>query len=679
MTGMTENEHLLSRRAFLSGIAAAGFGACMADPLSQWVTRPAFGASEGSRKGGRPRVVILGMDGLDPKLLRRFMDQGLLPHFKDFIARGDMKPLRTIDPPQSPVAWSTFMTGMDPGGHGIYDFVTRDLGNYKVKSAMSGVSEPRFQVGFGSFKIPLLPGKLEQMRQGTTFWEVLEKAGYSTVIHQMPANYPPVRSGTALSGMGTPDARGSSGTFSYYVTREIPQLDKIREEAEVAVVKVENSQIKTRLVGPPNTAKDPNNPQDTWLDMTISLDPSEAVAKFEVGGNEFVLKQGEWSDWIAVEFELLPLLSGVSATCRFYLQEVRPDFRLYVSPLQIDPADPIAPISSPADYSKDLQKKLGYFYTQELPADTKAYRRGALDGREFWDQSQFVFGEQRRALEYYLERYEQGPDLLFFYFSSVDQGCHMFWRDFDSSHPTHEQDPFLSTALQKLYVEMDEVLGRTLQVMGPEDTLIIMSDHGFGPYTRSVNLNSWLVENDYVRLRYPNRRDGYRFFENCRWDRTKAFNVGLNGVYVNLKGREAQGLVEPGKDYERIVRALEEEMLALKDPETGRNAIESVIIPKRDYKGPMTTMGPDLIVGFAQDYRVSWKSPIGEFPEALFEPNLDPWSGDHCIASQVVPGVLITNRKICIEDPALYDLTVGVLNLFNQKPLPEMIGRNCLV
>lgn len=669
-------EQHLSRRAFLAGLTAAGFAACTPDPFAQWLARPAQAAGP---RNGRPRVVILGMDGMDPSLLKRFIDQGVMPNFKSFIAKGDFKPLATIDPPQSPVAWSTFITGMDPGGHGIYDFVHRNPATYQARSSMSGMSDPRYNVGFGSFKMPLLPGKLSQLRKGRAFWEILEDEGYSTVIHQIPTNYPVTESDTvALAGMGTPDVRGTSGTLSYY-TSHLPESLGKNNEGEMVVVKVENNQVKAQLLGPPNTVKDPVNPVNTTIDFTVSLDATELVAKFSVQDHEFILKQGEWSEWIPVEFELVPIITTISATCRFYLQEVRPNFRLYVTPLQINPAKPSVPISSPSDFSKELQKKIGYYYTQELPADTKAYGKGIFNGREFWTQSQMVYNEQRRALDYYLERYDNGPDLLFFYFSSVDQGCHMFWRDHDTTHPAHQHDPLLSTALQKLYEEMDEVLGRTLEVLGPEDTLIVMSDHGFCPFTRSVNLNSWMVENNYVKLRFPNRRDGYKYFENCKWDRTRAFNLGLNAVYINTKGREAQGVVDPGKEYEHLVRKIEEELLDWRDPANGRQVISSIIVPRRDFHGDYVADGPDLIIGFAKDYRISWKSPLGEFPVALLEDNLDPWSGDHCISSQTVPGILISNRKICIGDPSLYDLTAGVLHLFGLKPLPEMLGRNCFV
>ncbi len=665
----------MNRREFLARLAAAGAVAALPAAFADWASHP---SPMHARRSGSPRTVILGMDGLDPVLLKQYADEGALPHFKSLMAKGDFKPLRTIMPPQSPVAWSSFITGTDPGGHGIFDFVHRDPLTYSPQLSLAGATPSRWPIQVGGYSIPLVSGKPRQMRQGTAFWEVLDRAGISSVIYQIPANFPPAgKHVRSLSGMGTPDIRGTSGTFSFF-SDQLTEKDRTIAGADIKQVSIHNHRIESTLVGPPNSLK-PNEEGEAphcEIPFTVDLDPTEEVAKFAVQDAEFILKRGEWSDWVELKFDLMPHLASATAIARFYLQEVRPRFRLYVTPLQINPADPAMPISTPADYAADMQRELGYFYTQELPADTKAWREGIFNGQEFLEQSQFVFAEQRRAFDYFMDHYAEGPDLLFFYFSSVDQGSHMFWCYSDATHVAHQQDPLLSGALRKLYIEMDEALGRVQQVMGPEDTLIIMSDHGFAPFNQGVNLNTWLFENGYVRLRFPNKRQ-YKYFENCDWKRTKAYALGLNGLYVNLEGREGKGIVKAGKEYDRMVARLRQDLLGMRD-EAGNPVISQVVVPKQDFRGPYAGNGPDLIVGYARGYRSSWKSPLGEFPEAIFENNMEPWSGDHCMDSRHVPGVLLSNRKISINDPSLYDLTVAVLNLFGQKPLPEMIGRNCL-
>ncbi|HUT24493.1 MAG TPA: alkaline phosphatase family protein, partial [Sumerlaeia bacterium] len=528
-----------------------------------------------------------------------------------------------------------------------------------------------------------------------------------TTVFRMPANFPPVpSSGKSLSGLGTPDLLGSMGTFSFFASRPPKNARNLRGGGEIVPVRVVDNRVDARLKGPTNTfrrrelrrgrgrasagPRGKQNPQyenpPCAIDFTIFLDSEEAVAKVVVQDREFILKEGEWSDWIRVEFRPLPGLASVggagvvTATARFYLQQVRPDFRLYVSPLQIDPARPALPLSTPADWSRDLCEKIGPFYTQGLPEDTKALSGGIFTGREFWDQAQFVLQERRRALERLLEDFDEG--LLFFYLSSLDQGTHMLWRYADREHPAFhspsEPNEGLEDGIPTLYQQMDEILGDVRAAIDDETVLIVLSDHGFSPFYWCVNLNSWLLEKGYVRLRAGARQSAEGYFENVDWDRTTAYALGLNGVYVNQKGREMNGSVLPGRDYDDLLDRLEADLRAMRDPRNGGRPVSQVVRARRDFRGAHVDIGPDIIVGYSRGYRVSWESPLGKFPREIFLDNDDAWSADHCVDSQVVPGVLVANSKITLESPALCDVTVAVLALYGIDPLPEMIGRNCL-
>ena len=638
-----------------------------------------------SRKPAR-KVFILGVDGLDPTLLQQFVKAGDLPNFKRLISQGDFKPLKTTMPPLSPVAWSTFVTGMDPGGHAIFDFVHRDPKTLTPEFSMSRAVPASWVLKLGTWAIPLKGGSVEQLRRGRAFWEILEEHHVPTTIYRMPVNFPPSQYGHSLSGMGTPDILGTAGTFTFY-TNNPPANAKEIQGGKVTTVKVEESTIRAKLQGPENTfvrlpEEDSSNvgepkirhPKLT-LDFTVHLDPHAKVAKFAVRDDEFVLNEGEWSDWVRVDFEALPYIVNVSAVCRFYLQQVRPDFRLYVTPLQINPEEPVMPISNPTSWSRDLQKELGYFYTQELPEDTKAFKGHIFNGQEFWEQSQFVFREQRKALDHSLRNFKDG--LLFVYFSSVDQGSHMFWRYMDREHSGFEEDAKLRNAIQVLYQEIDEALGIVMASIDPETTLIVMSDHGFAPFQWGINLNSWLVEEGYVRLIDPLDRSS-SLYQNVDWTSTKAYALGLNGLYINLRGRESNGIVAQGAEYQDLLDRLEADLLKMRDPRNGVAPVTLVVQPRRDFKGAYASSGPDIIVGYNRGYRTSWASPLGEFPRGVFVENREPWSGDHCIDYRLVPGVLISNRKITLTDPALYDLTVAVLDEYGVPKSPEMIGKDCL-
>jgi len=637
----------------------------------------------------KPKVIILGIDGLDPNLLDAFMEEGVLPNFSKFVSAGDYKPLQTTMAPQSPVAWSTFITGLDPGGHGIYDFVHRDPHTMLPFLSMSRAVPAENSLALGSWVFPLSSGKVELLRKGRAFWELLGEQGVSTTIFRMPVNFPPVEvpGNHSLSGMGTPDILGTPGTFSFFTTKLPPNFRSF-SGGKAFKVKVKDDRVQAQLIGPKNphrreikksrkrgkTEKKYVHPS-LKRDFTVFLDRQAKAAKFNVGAEEFILKQGEWSDWVPVDFEAVPWVVSVSSLARFYLKEVEPEFQLYVSPLQINPENPAMPISHPKGWSKHLCACVDFFYTQELPEDTKALTCGVFSGHEFWDQAMIVFEERCKAFHHLLETNDK--DFLFFYFMTVDQGCHMLWRYMDENHPFHEADEFLKDGIQKIYQKMDDVLGTAMDAIDENTHLIVMSDHGFAPFYWGVNLNTWLAENEFVHRKRTLYRGKSGYFKGVDWAKTKAYAVGLNGLYVNLEGREKFGSV-PESEYDVVLDQLETDLLAMVDPKTGRHPITKITRVRRDFHGPHKTQGPDIIVGYSWGYRSSWESPMGEFPEEVFVENKEEWSGDHCIDNRIVPGVLITNQKISLETPALYDLTVAVLDEFGVAPLPEMIGKDCL-
>ncbi|MFH1743004.1 MAG: alkaline phosphatase family protein, partial [bacterium] len=497
-------------------------------------------------------------------------------------------------------------------------------------------------------------------------------------------------SGKSLSGMGTPDLEGTPGTFSFYGEIRPPKAgdDGKMGGGRFIKVAVNDNHVKAKIIGPDNSFRrtldvrnskrsghpEYDNPPCT-IDYTVYLDPQEPVAKFVVQDAEFILKQGEWSDWIRLDFEAVPYLVKISATVRFYLQQVRPDFKLYATPLQINPEDPALPISTPEDWSKELYQALGCFFTQGLPEDSKAFSNGIFSGREFWDQAQLILRERQRALDYLLDRFDDG--LLFFYFSSLDQGSHMLWRYMDRNHPAFEDDEKLADGIKTLYREMDGALGRVLNAIDEDTILIVMSDHGFCPFYWGVNLNSWLVEMGYLKLLHPAEQERYTWFMDVDWKQTKAYAIGLNGLNVNLRGREKNGIVSAA-EYDQLLDELETDLLAMEDPLNRQHPISLVTRTHRDFHGPYAKNGPDIIVGYNRGYRTSWKSPLGSFPKELYVKNDDPWSGDHCMDYRVIPGILVTNQKITLDSPALYDLTVAVLDEYGIDPLPEMIGKDCL-
>lgn len=615
------------------------------------------------------RVIVLGFDGMDPKILKALVQEGKLPNFKRLMEIGDFKPLATSIPPQSPVAWSNFITGMNPGGHGIFDFIHRDPDTMVPYLSTSKTESPRKTIGIGSWIIPLSSGKVELLRHGRAFWEYLEQRGIPTTIFRVPANFPPVDTKMPvyqLSGMGTPDIQGTYGTFSFYTDEPLDKYGKDISGGRIFPVEVVDNRVQAKLLGPKNTMKK-GNPQ-TSIDFTVYIDPENPVAKIVVGDQQVVLKQGEWSDWVTVDFKIIPILQSVSGITRFYLKEVRPNFKMYVTPVNIDPSSPALPISTPEDYSEELAREIGPFYTQGIPEDSKALSERILDDGEFYQQSNIVLGEELKMFDRELTHFKSG--LLFFYFGRTDQLAHMFWRTMDPNHPAYDPTSGYRRAIEQTYIDMDGVLGKALKKIDGNTTLIVLSDHGFAPFYRAFNLNTWLKKEGYVSLTDDSEGD---FFSNVDWSKTRAYGAGFNGLYLNLEGRERTGIVQPW-EREALLDEISKKLLAIRDPKNGEQVITKVYKAEDVYTGPYVEDAPDLIIGYNRGYRASWETVLGKFPKGLLRDNTEKWSGDHLMEAELVPGILLSNKRIKAEHPALYDLAPTILAEFGIPKGEGMIG-----
>jgi predicted AlkP superfamily phosphohydrolase/phosphomutase len=611
------------------------------------------------------RMLILGFDGVDPELLDRFMAAGQLPAFARLATLGHYQRLGTTIPPQSPVAWSTFTTGLDPGGHGIYDFIHRDPappggGALAPFLSTSRVEDDGWKIRFGAYALPLRSGTTELLRRGKAFWRVLEEHGVPATVLKIPANFPPEPTkARTISDMGTPDLRGTPRTFFFYTADPRDGATRAVSGGVIRTIAVEHDHAHGRLPGPPN-------PFDVWIDER------SRAAKLEIGDDQIVLAEGEWSGWVPVRFYLVPRILSVAGIVRFHLASVAP-LRLYASPVNIDPAEPALPISTPPGYSRDLYEHVGYYYTQGFAEDTNALSAGMLSDGEFLDQAAGVYAERRKLFEVELARFRSG--LLFAYFGGVDQVSHMFWRtlsrDLGGTAPTRAAE---SDAILAAYRELDQSLGEALRAIegDPDVTLVVMSDHGFAPFARAANLNGWLRDQGWLALR-PGVTAGREMFADVDWPGTRAYGFGLNGLYLNLLGRERFGTVSAA-ERERLITDLTSRLLDWTDPRSGAHVVRRVYRREDVYGGALRDLAPDLVVGYERGYRVSNASALGEVPSAILEDNSNRWSGDHCIAADAVPGVLLSNRPITRGDVSLRDIAPTVLAEFSIPAPPTMTG-----
>jgi predicted AlkP superfamily phosphohydrolase/phosphomutase len=252
----------------------------------------------------------------------------------------------------------------------------------------------------------------------------------------------------------------------------------------------------------------------------------------------------------------------------------------------------------------------------------------------------------------------------------------MFWRLLDPQHPAYDAKlaARFGSVIEETYIAMDRILERTLRRVDKDTVLFVISDHGFNPFRRGFNLNTWLVQNGYHILRDPRRQEEASFFDNTLWGRTKAYGIGLNGLYINQRGRERDGVVASGVEKDILLGELVQKLEAVVDPLTGERAILRAFIAKDTYRGPYLEAAPDIILGFNRGYRISWASPLGGFPKDIFEDNRQKWSGDHMSAPETLWASLVVNRKVRAASPALYDITATILDLFGAEKSPGMIG-----
>jgi predicted AlkP superfamily phosphohydrolase/phosphomutase len=675
---------MLTRRDFLGSVvvstAAVAVGAQFLRPRDAWGRFVKVAAAAAGPAAIDAKVLVIGFDGMDPQLLERFVTEGAMPHFAGLIREGGYKQLGTAIPPQSPVAWSDFITGQDPGGHGIFDFIHRDPKTLIPYLSTSAARPSTKFLHLGEWKFPRDAAQVVLLRRGTAFWELLRDAGVDATIFKIPSNFPPVACETRqISGLGTPDILGTYGVFSYFT--DDPPVDADPAGGRVIVVATDSGRFTADIPGPVNTYRDGD--PEACVPFTCAIDTVHPTASFEVSGTRFVLQAGEWSDWVTLRFPLVPWLehlpgcagkAHVTGICRFYLMETRPSFRLYVTPIQIDPREPAMPISTPAGYARELAAATGLFYTQGLPEDTKALEAGVLDDDDFISMSQHILAERLEQMRYELARFRGlRSGFLFFYFNNPDQQSHMFWRAMDATSPLHTESLAFEQRIRQVYIALDGALGEVLAAVDHRTCVIALSDHGFAPYNRSFHVNTWLLENGYLALQPGVERDKVSYLSGIDWARTKAYALGINGLYLNLRERESRGCVAPG-DRTELLEELVTGLEAVIDPATGQRAIRHAYRADEVYHGPYTASAPDIILGYHRGFRGSNESALGEVAAVAFEDNRMKWSGDHCMAADEVPGVIVANRKILKDDPCLRDLAPTILAQFDLKPTPEMTG-----
>jgi predicted AlkP superfamily phosphohydrolase/phosphomutase len=653
------------------------------------------------------KLVIIGFDGMDPDLVRRWMDEGHLPTFKKLAARGGMYPLATTHSPESPTAWASFATGVNAGKHNIYDFLVRDTNTYFPDLGMVRREPPAFLFDY----IPTSKPKIFSTRGGTSFWVTAGHAGVRSSVLTVPVTFPPeeVPNGELLAGLPLPDIRGTMGTFSYYAT-DLSRYEEGNTEMGGILRRLvfEGDIARTELVGPPNPvvrqrilalrakAARPSDEdrkaiaeletkEDIRLPLTVRWDRAGKKASVEIAGHTVTLVPGQMSGWIDLEFRVNWLVR-IQGMAQLLLMTADKELQLYVSPVNWKPDDPPLPISSPGSFAGDLFDTLGYYRTLGWAEATWPLNEGRMDEQTFLDDAYRAFDDRAQVI---LNRIDSRRwDVLVGVIETPDRVQHMMWRLIDPKHPMYDAAlaARFGDSILRIYRRADTFMAELLEHLEPGTELMIVSDHGFHSWRKAVNLNTWLVQNGYMVLegQQPGEKKlddlfgGGEFWENVDWSRTRAYAMGLGQIYFNLRGRESKGIVSPGAEARTLADELSARLLTMTDPEDGARMIRAVY--KRDdiYSGEFLGNAAELQVGMEDGYRVSWQTTLGGSPPGIVYANTKKWSGDHGgYDFATTAGVLISTKPVAVAEPSIMDIAPTVLKYFGVQ-IPAAVDGKAL-
>jgi predicted AlkP superfamily phosphohydrolase/phosphomutase len=678
----------------------------------------------------KEKVIVLGFDGVDARYTEQWMNEGKLPNLARLRAQGTFRPLRPTIPAQTPVSWSTFSTGIDPGRTGIFDFLRRDAKTYlPVFAAFDETKEP-FLLGdrnpfaaaaailvilalialilrrtarivmvviaiaasAGAFLatkeyIPATRPGVINRRQGIPFWEAAANAGRTARVVHVPVTFPAhdFPAGEMLSGLGVPDLSGRVGK-PFYFTSELDFHRSGANEFSIEVVQLEDNKgrISTKIQGPPNKLF--GTPPYISIPMTITVASDRNSVSIEESGQTVTLRPGEWSGWTDFVFPFNPLIR-IHGISRFHLISSQPEVKLYLSPINFDPRNlpPGFNISAPSKWAAQLARDHGLYKTLGWQIDTWAISEGFADEQMFWDDMTFTVAQDRKMFDAFLE---SDTELMVQCFEFPDRVGHVFWRLMDPKHPAYDAALHAKwgDALLRSYQLMDAIVGDAMAAAEKKNAaLIVLSDHGFASFRKSVNYNTWLVMNGYMTLKsgvqVKDRNvemlfDSGQFWENVDWSHTRAYAMGLGEMYINVKGRESQGIVNPGPEYDALKLELKSRLVTMTDMETMEHPVRRVLSREEVYRQFDPNMIPDLFVTNNDGYRVSWQTSLGGIPKNLIEPNKQVWSGDHCsVDPEIVKGIFFYNRKLTTDRaPYIADVYPTVLGLLSVKAPYELDG-----
>ncbi|MEW6455356.1 MAG: alkaline phosphatase family protein [Acidobacteriota bacterium] len=696
----------------------------------------------------REKVVIIGFDGADYELAKKYLEKNKLPNLKKLMETGTFTSTMPTNPPQTPVSWASFCTGLDPGENGVFDFLKRVPGTYLPDYVLMEESEIPFLFGkkniiiipsiifiisfiifliiFRLFKIKIsnslilsiifsllftssfayfvsifLPQKrpiaINHMK-GKTFFKLASENGIRVKVFHVPDTFPPpeLGDGKLLSGLGVPDMRGTIGYPSLYTTDE--ELLKKANEFSVRIVKLDKGKTSwsTDVMGPRNKLfYDYSNPEkmakkgikkDITVPLSLEYLPEKKRIKIGTAGRYEEIGLHQWSDWFEIEFKFNRFIS-IWGLGRFYLEQIEPEFKIYLSPIHLHPKRITIPISYPKNFSSYLADKIGLYKTMGWASDTWSITSDLCDENHFVTDMNFTIDKEEEKMIKMLE--EKDWDLFIYVYMFTDRVQHVMWRLIDEKHPVYKKDVAekWGNQIEMAYQRMDQIAGKVMERIDKNTLLMVISDHGFASFRRGINYNTWLRENGFFVER-PYDRDRLRTLEDLwgeerrifpyvDWSKTKAYALGLGGIYINLKGREPQGIVQTGEEYERVCDEIKRGLESYVDPVTGEHPVYKVYRRDKIYRNFDSSIVPDLRITNNKGYRVSWQTSLGGAPSEIVEDNTKTWSADHCSMEPTqIPGIFFSNKKMNSNNIHIIDFYRTICKIYGIDLPSEIRGKN---
>jgi predicted AlkP superfamily phosphohydrolase/phosphomutase len=572
------------------------------------------------------RSLLVGFDSFDSTIYEKLATKGQMPNLTSLAGKSGYSRLKISAPAQTEVSWTSIATGADPGTHGIFDFVHRDPTTYIP------------YVSILPTKVSAIGEQFTPPYTAKTFFSEAADMGYPAIALWWPALFParlelPV---STIPGLGAPDIRGQLGVGTY-VTADTAEK---KEKTRVLYLQEKNKGKYVGAIEGPIT-KTREGIQPAKLDFSLDI-LDEKQATLRIGTLELVLAFGKWSPIFEVNFKM-GFLVNIRAITQAIVTNTNGKISIYFLPLQIHPLHSVWHYGASKSFIKDSWNNAGPFLTLGWPQDTTALEEGCITDDQFLDLCQSVFDTRKKVFYHHLANMKEG--VLAGIFDCLDRVQHMFLRD--------REDIVLDW-----YHKLDEFVGDVKNKIPKDTRFLVMSDHGFSVYKHKVHLNRWLAENGY--LTYKNNEDGN--LANVNWEQTKAYAVGLNSIYLNINGREGKGIVTAEK-VEPLLTEIKSQLLNLRGLDH-TNAVSSILMKHEAYSsGAYLRLGPDLVVGYAPNYRASAETGLGKAPAHIIEENKDHWGADHCIDPELVPGVIFANRDVAnIPEISFRDIPLLMIN-----------------